>query len=104
MNRARRNNVVYCDPPYVPLTESSNFTSYTKEDFDLGMQKQLSLKARDLSERGISVLVSHHENNLTREMYRGAKISRFPVRRMISCKGDNRNEVVELLALFEARA
>ena len=104
MNRARRNNVVYCDPPYVPLSTSANFTSYAKEDFTLERQKQLSQKAYNLSQRGVTVLISNHENEVSKAIYKEAKISRFPVRRMISCKGNSRNKVVELLALYKAKA
>ncbi len=103
MNRARRNNVVYCDPPYVPLSDSSNFTSYTKEGFGLDSQLQLSIKAYKLSERGVPVLISNHENALTKEIYQHAKIERFKVQRMISCKGSKRSEVTELLALYAAK-
>ncbi len=101
MNRARRNNVIYCDPPYVPLSKSANFTNYTKEGFGLDSQKQLSIKAYKLSERGVTVLISNHENALTKEIYQHAKISLFSVRRMISCKGSSRKDVTELLALYE---
>lgn len=100
MNRARRNNVVYCDPPYVPLSDSANFTSYAKEGFGLDCQMQLAVKAHKLSQRGVTVVISNHENALAKEIYQHAEISRFPVRRMISCKGSNRKEVIELLALY----
>lgn len=100
MNRARINNIVYCDPPYVPLSDSANFTSYTKEGFGLDSQMQLSIKAHKLSNRGVSVLISNHENALTKEIYKHAQICRFPVRRMISCKGSSRKDVIELLALY----
>jgi len=102
MNRARRNNVVYCDPPYVPLSSSANFTSYAKQGFGLDSQIQLSLKAKQLSQRGVTVLISNHENTLTKAIYQQAEISRFPVRRTISCKGEKRGEVIELLALYSA--
>ncbi len=103
MNRARRNNVVYCDPPYVPLSDSANFTSYAKEGFGLDSQVELSSKAYHLSKRGVSVLISNHENALTREIYNHAEISRFPVQRLISCKGDARGDVTELLALYKSQ-
>lgn len=100
MNRSRRNNVVYCDPPYVPLTDSANFTNYAKEGFGLDSQMQLAVKAHKLSQRGVTVLISNHENALTRELYQHAEINSFPVRRMISCKGNARKDVNELLALY----
>ncbi len=101
MNRSRRGDVVYCDPPYVPLTDSANFTSYAKQSFGLDDQVQLAVRARHLAERGVAVLISNHVNGFTRELYAHANIETFNVRRFISCKGDNRNNVRELLAFYE---
>lgn len=101
MNRARRGNVVYCDPPYVPLSDSANFTNYAKQGFGLDNQMQLSVKANVLSQRGVTVLISNHESALTKELYQHAEISRFPVRRMISCKGNSRKNVIEILAKYQ---
>ena len=101
MNRARRGDVVYCDPPYVPLSDSANFTSYAKEGFGLDDQMALAVKAHRLAERGVSVLISNHENALTRELYEHAEISRFQVRRSISCKGALRTKAWEILALYK---
>ena len=103
MNRARKNNVVYCDPPYVPLSDSANFTNYAKEGFGLDNQIQLAEKAHKLSNRGVTVLISNHENALTKELYQEALITKFPVKRMISCKGSSRKDVIELLALYVAK-
>ncbi|PCJ45132.1 MAG: DNA adenine methylase [Gammaproteobacteria bacterium] len=103
MDRARKNNVIYCDPPYVPLSDSANFTNYAKQGFGLDSQMQLAVKANKLSQRGISVLISNHENAVTRELYQHASISRFPVKRLISCKGSSRKDVIELLAFYSAK-
>ena len=100
MNRSRRGDVVYCDPPYVPLTDSANFTSYSHQSFGLDDQVQLAVKARHLAERGVGVLISNHLNGFTRELYQHAEIETFEVRRFISCKGDKRDNVIELLAYY----
>ncbi len=103
MNRARSGDVIYCDPPYVPLSDSANFTSYAKEGFRLDDQLALAVKAHKLAKRGVSVLISNHENGLTRELYEHAKLSRFQVRRSISCNGAGRAKAWELLALYQAQ-
>ena len=103
MNRARKNHVVYCDPPYVPLTDSANFTSYSKQSFGLDDQMQLAVKAKHLAERGVPVVISNHLNGFTRELYEHAEIESFDVQRFISCKGNKRNSVEELLALYAAK-
>jgi DNA adenine methylase len=100
MNRARRGHVVYCDPPYVPLTDSANFTSYSKNSFGLDDQMELAVKARHLAQRGVPVIISNHLNGFTRELYEHATIESFDVQRFISCKGDKRGSVEELLASY----
>ena len=100
MARARKGSVVYCDPPYVPLNDTANFTSYQAGGFSLEQQKHLGVLARALAKKGIPVLLSNHSNAFTQEIYQGAFIKEFMVQRSISCKGQERNPVLELLALF----
>lgn len=92
--------VVYCDPPYVPLTETSNFSDYTKEGFGPKDQQDLADQARALCAKGIPVIISNHDTEFTREIYAGAAISRFEVQRFISSKASNRTKAAELLAVF----
>ena len=92
--------VVYCDPPYVPLTETSNFSDYTKEGFSPQDQRDLATQARTLSAQGIPVVISNHDTEFTREIYAGAVISRFEVQRFISSKANRRIKAAEILAVF----
>jgi DNA adenine methylase len=101
MQTARSGDVVYCDPPYVPLSDSANFTSYSAGGFDLPQQKLLAELAEQTRQRGIPVLISNHNTRFTRDAYRRANnIKRFNVRRFISCQGNKRGHAGELLALF----
>jgi len=104
MSRARRGHVVYADPPYVPLNATSYFTSYSSVAFGASEQEALARKAESLAGRGVPVLISNHDTPFTRDAYRNARLKQFRVRRNISCKGDQRNEVGELLALFSGEA
>ncbi|MCO7225711.1 Dam family site-specific DNA-(adenine-N6)-methyltransferase [Pleionea sp. CnH1-48] len=100
LKRARRGNVVYCDPPYVPLSPTAYFTSYAKHGFSLHDQERLAHRAERLAARGVCVVVSNHENAFTRDIYQSADISSFPVRRFISCNGKQRDQAQEVLAVF----
>jgi DNA adenine methylase len=101
MNKSRSGDVIYCDPPYVPLTKSANFTSYSSGGFNEAQQLQLAEMAKKLSTKGIPVLISNHNTQFTQRSYRSAlAIKHFNVRRFISCKGSQRNQAAELLALF----
>ncbi|MCL6445345.1 MAG: Dam family site-specific DNA-(adenine-N6)-methyltransferase, partial [Alicyclobacillus sp.] len=93
-------DVVYCDPPYVPLSDTANFTSYSAGGFDLAAQSELATLAEQLGERGIPVVISNHENPFTRRAYAKARITSFAVQRFISCDGSNRGAAMELLAVF----
>lgn len=102
LEQAHSGDLVYCDPPYEPLNETSNFTSYSAEGFGQPEQKRLAEAALRTAARGIPVLISNHHTEFTKEIYQKAsKIETFPVRRFISCNGANRNSVFEILATFE---
>ena len=98
---AKKGDVIYCDPPYVPLSSSANFTSYSTGGFNMEKQQQLADLANKVSKKGIPILISNHNTPFTRKAYENAdKIKRFHVQRFISCNGKKRGTAGELLALF----
>jgi DNA adenine methylase len=100
MEKAKAGDVIYCDPPYVPLTATSSFTSYSKGGFGLVEQNALADMAKKLQKRGVTVVISNHDTVFTNEVYQPAKIITFNVQRFISSDTKNRNAVGELLAVF----
>ena len=99
--RLEADHVVYCDPPYVPLSSSANFTTYAANGFSLDDQALLARLARHTAqERQVPVLISNHATALTYELYRGASLDEIQVKRTISRSAGNRNKVGELLALY----
>ncbi len=100
MLAAKPGDVVYCDPPYVPLSETASFTTYSAGGFGQAEQEKLGELAEELSSRGVTVIISNHDTEFTQHVYRKAKIYPFDVRRSISCKGDKRDKASEVLALF----
>jgi DNA adenine methylase len=100
MEKAEKGDVVYCDPPYVPLSASSSFTSYAKAGFNLEEQHALADMAKKLQKRGVTVVISNHDTDFTNEVYKPAKIITFNVQRFISSDTKNRKQVGELLAVF----
>ena len=93
-------DVVYCDPPYVPLSDTANFTSYSADRFGWKEQKELVQQAKQLAHQGIPVVISNHDTETVRQTYKEAEIETFEVRRFISCNGHKRDKASELLALF----
>lgn len=102
MNSAKRGDVVYCDPPYVPLSATANFTSYSSGGFGIKQQEILAGKAKELASRGTTVVISNHNTEFVLKAYAEAKILKFDVQRFISCDGANRGKASEVLALFPA--
>lgn len=100
MEKAKSGDVVYCDPPYVPLSATSSFTSYATGGFGLEEQNSLADMAKKLQKRGVTVVISNHDTVFTNEVYHPAKIITFNVQRFISSNTKNRNAVSELLAVF----
>lgn len=101
MKTVKKGDVVYCDPPYVPLSTTANFTTYSSGGFGLKDQIELAELAQELAGRGIPVLISNHATEFTLNAYKKAKIERLDVQRFISCDGANRGKAAEVLALFE---
>jgi DNA adenine methylase len=101
--RARKDSVIYCDPPYAPISKTAMFNSYAAGGFTLDNQIKLAQLARRTGyKRNIPVLVSNHDTEFTRDIYQGADVTELQVNRFISQNGSNRIKVAELLALFQA--
>ncbi len=98
---ARKGDVIYADPPYAPLTDTANFTGYSAGGFDLEQQLKLAELAEAHRQKQGAVLISNHDTAFTRQAYRNADtVKKFKVPRFISCNGQKRKHVGEILALF----
>ncbi len=103
MRQAVPGDIIYCDPPYVPLSDTANFTAYSAGGFSIQEQIALAELAENLAARGVTVIISNHYTRFTRKIYARATKYRFDVRRSISCDGQNRNLVSEVLAVFKGK-
>lgn len=102
--KASAGAVVYCDPPYAPLSATAKFTAYHTNSFSLREQQHLAELASTLAQdNNITVLISNHDTPLTRDWYQGAELHEIKVRRSISRSGHTRSKVSELLALYSGR-
>ncbi|WP_245217407.1 Dam family site-specific DNA-(adenine-N6)-methyltransferase [Rheinheimera maricola] len=101
MQKAAAGSVIYCDPPYVPLSKTASFTSYAQQGFDLDDQAQLANLAEQAQQRGATVVISNHDTTWTRKIYQLATLYSLQVNRSISQKGATRGKVAELFAVFE---
>lgn len=100
---AKAGDVIYCDPPYVPLSSSAYFSSYTDKVFNEQDQIELASLAMNSAKQGVTVIISNHDTAFTRYHYQQGEINAFPVKRYISCQALSRGSVQELVAVFKAR-
>jgi len=92
------NDFIYCDPPYIPLSNSSSFINYNSEGFLLEQQQLLSNLAEESKS---TVLISNSDTELTRKIYASANEAiQIKVSRTISSKVNERKSVGELLFIY----
>ncbi len=99
--QARKQDVMYCDPPYAPLTKTAFFSNYTGQGFDNTDQEKLAACAKKVVLKKIPVIISNHDTTFTRKLYQeAAKIECIKVQRSISCNGKKRQIVKELIVTY----
>ncbi len=98
VEKAKTGDFVYFDPPYVPLSTTSSFTSYTSQGFGDAEQTRLRDTALRLKERGVRVLLSNSSAPSVRKLYaHGFTISEVSATRAVNSKATARGAIVELL-------
>jgi DNA adenine methylase len=97
-------DVVYFDPPYVPLSATSNFASYTSTGFDIGDQQRLAALFKDLTVRDVTCVLSNSDTPVVRKLYEGFEILSVQAKRAINSKADGRGAVGEVLVIHRGSA
>lgn len=94
---ARQGDFVYFDPPYQPVSRTSNFTSYTAAAFDEDDQAELAATFADLDARGVKCMLSNSDAPLIHELYADYRIDIVHCARAISRRADGRGRVPEVV-------
>lgn len=97
LSRIRKGSFVYFDPPYDPVSDSSNFTGYTKNGFNKEDQVQLRNLCDKLHAKGIKFLLSNSSTDLIRDLYQNYSITTVSAKRAINSKASGRGEIEEVL-------
>lgn len=101
MAMGKSGDFIYCDPPYVALTDTANFASYSAGGFSTKDQKDLAILAQELAKKGATVVISNHDTEFVRNLYKNAKaIESLEVSRTIAANAGSRKKVSEVLAVF----
>lgn len=97
-DRAVQGDLIYFDPPYLPLNGTSNFTAYTAAGFDNIDQETLRDVALDLKRKGVHVILSNAAHDVVDKLYsKDFEIREVDCRRNINSKGAKRGAVKEFL-------
>ena len=97
--KAKAGDFVYFDPPYHPLSETSSFTSYSKDAFSKEDQINLRDLFAELDRRGVYVMLSNSSAPFIQEIYSGFKQMPVFASRMINSKADKRGKISEVVVL-----
>ena len=92
-----RDDFVYFDPPYHPISITSSFTRYNRYGFTAEDQTQLRDTFVELAERGVQVMLSNSDCELIRELYKGFHIREIQAARAINVNARRRGKISELL-------
>jgi DNA adenine methylase len=99
LDQARPGDVVYFDPPYHPLSPTSNFTGYSRFAFGAAAQTRLRDVFAALRARGVRALLSNSDCAFTRELYRDFRVITITAGRAINTRPERRGKLTEILAL-----
>lgn len=94
---AQTGDFVYFDPPYIPLNETSSFTSYTHEGFSYEEQVRLRDTFKELTERGVYAMLSNSSSPLVEELYKDFNIYFVEAQRTNGAKSSSRGKISEII-------
>jgi len=101
---ADENTFFYFDPPYKPLSKTSNFNAYAKDQFDDNEQIRLKQFCDKLDANNIKWILSNSDvkghdpdNHFFDNLFGQYQISRVKAKRMINSNLSKRGQLTELL-------
>ena len=94
---AQKNDFIYFDPPYDTWEDKDSFTSYSKNPFGKDEQRRLANCFKALSDNSVFVMLSNHNTEFIRELYKDFNIHVVEAKRMINSKADGRGNVEEVI-------
>lgn len=97
LRNVSKNAFVYLDPPYHPISKSSNFTGYVRGGW--GEKDQLRLRdiCNNLNKKGVKFLLSNSSSDFIKEIYDEYNIHTVRASRSINSDSSKRGKVDELL-------
>lgn len=97
LKKPEKNSFVYFDPPYDPVSQSSNFTGYTQGKFNNNDQIMLRDKCDELNSKSIKFLLSNSATKFIEELYSDYNIHYVKANRAVNSVAEKRGEINEVL-------
>ena len=97
---AKEHDIVYLDPPYIPISKTSSFSSYLRYGFDDSDHKRLCKMMQKMSDDNVYVIMSNSNSEETKSIYgslSGFQIFEIDAPRLISGKSKGRGMVKEII-------
>ncbi|AIU88980.1 DNA adenine methylase [Pectobacterium odoriferum] len=95
-------SVIYCDPPYLPASDTANFTQYHHAAFTIDHHRDLAAQLLNLNRsRGVPVVISNSDTPATREIYQHYQFHEIAVQRSISANGITRGAAKEVIGVLK---
>lgn len=87
---AEPDDFVFLDPPYIPVSEYSDFKRYTKEQFGIADHSRLAVEFSRLHSLGCHLLLTNSNQPLVHDLYGQYEIQVIPTKRSVACKASSR--------------
>ena len=97
LGSAGAGDFVYLDPPYIPLNDTSYFTSYSHDGFGIAEQQRLAGMIAEMAARGARFIASNAYVPELKELYDGFKIIEVKATRAINADKNGRQAISEAL-------
>jgi DNA adenine methylase len=98
LENAKPGDFVYFDPPYEPVSQTANFTSYAQDGFSQEDQTRLRDVYKALDRRGCKLMLSNSDVAFIRDLYKTFNITTVAAPRAINCDAKKRGKVSEIIA------
>ena len=87
---AEPDDFVFLDPPYIPVSEYSDFKRYTKEQFEISDHSRLAVEFSRLHSLGCHLMLTNSNHPLVHDLYGQYEIQVIPTKRSVACRASSR--------------
>ncbi|MHC9057775.1 DNA adenine methylase [Pantoea sp. y20] len=99
---ATANAVIYCDPPYLPVSKTSNFSQYNAAPFGANQHQELVAALIDAQRRhGVKAVISGSDTEETRRIYSSFDLKSVNVHRSVSANSAKRGNTAEVIGTLK---